>query len=157
MGAGIAQRLLAGSHAVAGFDLSPANVEQIVQKGATGARSLEDLVGRLAPPRTLWVMVPHGAPTQSTITTLLPLLTAGDIVVDGGNSHYTDSIVLAAQCRERGVHLLDVGVSGGVWGLAEGFNLMIGGPPEALTIGRRSVAGSATEKSPCMMLMNWRK
>jgi 6-phosphogluconate dehydrogenase len=131
MGAGIAQRLLAAHRQIVGFDLSAANVERIVQSGATGARSLEDLIGQLTPPRTLWVMVPHGAPTRTTIETLLPLLAPDDIIIDGGNSHYTDSIALAALCREHGVHFLDVGVSGGVWGLSEGFNLMIGGPPEA--------------------------
>ena len=133
MGAGIAQRLLAANHQIVGFDLSTANVERIVQSGALGARGLDDLIGRLTPPRTVWVMVPHGAPTRTTVQTVLPLLADDDIVIDGGNSHFTDSIALAAQCRGRGVHFLDVGVSGGVWGLAEGFNLMIGGPREAFT------------------------
>jgi 6-phosphogluconate dehydrogenase len=133
MGAGIAQRLLRGHHAVVGFDVTRAQVEQIVQTGAAGARSVEDLLGQLTPPRTVWVMVPHGAPTLTTIETLLPLLTPDDIVVDGGNSRYTDSMAHAARCREHGVHFLDVGVSGGVWGFTEGFNLMIGGPREAFS------------------------
>jgi 6-phosphogluconate dehydrogenase len=131
MGAGMAQRLLRAQHAVVGFDMSRAQVEQIVETGAAGARSLQDLASQLAPPRAVWVMVPHGDPTRTTIEALLPLLNPDDVVIDGGNSRYTDSIAHATRCREQGVHFLDVGVSGGVWGLAEGFNLMIGGPPEA--------------------------
>jgi 6-phosphogluconate dehydrogenase len=131
MGAGIASRLLHQNHAIVGFDMSGSRVEEIVRAGAAGARSLPELVGQLAPPRTLWVMVPHGDPTRTTIEALLPLLTRGDIVIDGGNSRYTDSVAHAARCQEQGVHFLDVGVSGGVWGAAEGFNLMIGGPKEA--------------------------
>ncbi|MGE0703822.1 MAG: phosphogluconate dehydrogenase (NAD(+)-dependent, decarboxylating) [Vicinamibacterales bacterium] len=130
MGAGIAKRLIQANHAIVGFDVSRAHVDQVVETGAAGARSLEDLVRQLHPPRTVWVMVPHGAPTQTTIEELLPRLTREDIVIDGGNSRYTDSIAHAARCQEHGVHFLDVGVSGGVWGLAEGFNLMIGGPHE---------------------------
>lgn len=133
MGAGIAKRLLQADHAIVGFDMARAHVEQIVQTGAAGARSLQDLVSQLAPSRTVWLMVPHGAPTRTTIEELLPLLTPEDIVIDGGNSRYTDSVAHAARCREHGVHFLDVGVSGGVWGLAEGFNLMIGGPYEAFS------------------------
>jgi 6-phosphogluconate dehydrogenase len=131
MGAGMAQRLLRDRHEVVGFDRSKAQVEQIVEAGAAGAPSLDDLVRQLAAPRIVWVMVPHGAPTHTTIEALLPLLTPDDIVIDGGNSRYTESMAHAAACRERGVHFLDAGVSGGVWGLSEGFNLMIGGPPEA--------------------------
>ena len=133
MGAGIARRLLHERHTIAGFDMSAARVEQIVAAGASGAPSLGALVGQLAPPRALWVMVPHGTPTRSTIEELLPLLAPDDIVIDGGNSRYTDSVAHAARCRERGVHFLDVGVSGGVWGETEGFNLMVGGPPEAFS------------------------
>ena len=131
MGSGIAGRLLQARQAIVGFDVSRAQVEQMVQTGAAGARSIQDLVGQLAPPRAVWVMVPHGGPTRTTIEELLPLLAPEDIVIDGGNSRYTDSVAHAARCREHGVHFLDVGVSGGVWGLAEGFNLMIGGPDEA--------------------------
>ena len=131
MGAGLAGRLLAGGHDVAGFDLSREHVRELVDAGGTGADSPEDLIERLVPPRAVWVMVPHGAPTRQTIETMLPLLDAGDIVVDGGNSHFPDSVAHAARCAEHDVHFLDVGVSGGVWGEAEGFNLMIGGPREA--------------------------
>ena len=131
MGAGIANRLLQAHHAVVGFDMSRAQVEQIVETGAAGARSLQDLASQLAPPRAVWVMVPHGVPTRTTIEELLPMLTPDDVIIDGGNSRYTDSVAHATRCREHGVHFLDVGVSGGVWGLAEGFNLMIGGPQDA--------------------------
>lgn len=131
MGAGIASRLLRKGHAITGFDVSHEAVAQIVRAGATAAESLQDVVGKLAPPRTVWVMVPHGEPTRKTIEQLLPLLTPGDVVIDGGNSRYTDSIAHAERCREHGLRFLDIGVSGGVWGAAEGFNLMIGGPREA--------------------------
>jgi 6-phosphogluconate dehydrogenase len=128
MGGGLAQRLLGGGHGVTGFDLSPDDVRQLVQSGGTGAHSVQDLVAQLESPRAIWVMVPHGAPTRTTVETLLPLLTAGDIIVEGGNSHFPDSVLLAERCRELGVHFMDVGVSGGVWGAEHGFNLMIGGP-----------------------------
>ena len=128
MGSGIGERLRARGHTIVGFDVSRDLVAQLVKTGAVGAQSLGDLVAQLAPPRAVWVMVPHGAPTQQTLETLLPLLTPGDIVVDGGNSHYTESMKHAARYAERDVLLLDVGVSGGVWGAREGFNLMVGGP-----------------------------
>jgi len=131
MGGGIAQRLLRDDHAVVAFDRSPAQVDAIARTGAVGARSLQDVVGQLAAPRAVWVMVPHGEPTRQVVEELLPMLTPDDVIVDGGNSHFTGSIAHAAGCGRRGVHFLDVGVSGGVWGLAEGFNLMIGGPKEA--------------------------
>jgi 6-phosphogluconate dehydrogenase len=130
MGAGLAGRLIERGHSIIGFDLSSADVVRLVRRGGTGAQSLEDLVARLALPRIVWVMVPHGVPTHDTIETLLPLLSPDDVVVDGGNSNYRDSIAHAAHCAEQGVHFLDVGVSGGVWGEKEGFNLMIGGAHE---------------------------
>ena len=131
MGNGLARRLLGAGHEIVGFDLAAANVEQLVGAGGVGARSLDDLVAQLAPPRAVWVMVPHGAPTRQTVEALLPLLSPDDVLVDGGNSHFPDAVMHAERCRERGLHFLDVGVSGGVWGEKEGFNLMIGGPPEA--------------------------
>jgi 6-phosphogluconate dehydrogenase len=131
MGAGLAARLRDHGPAVVGFDLSAESVAQLVRAGGAEAQSLEDLVGQLTPPRALWVMVPHGAPTRQTIDALLPLLAPGDILVDGGNSHYPDAIEHAARCSERGVHFLDIGVSGGIWGETRGFNLMVGGPREA--------------------------
>jgi 6-phosphogluconate dehydrogenase len=93
---------------------------------------LEDLVRQLRSPRAVWVMVPHGEPTRKTIDALLPLLQRDDILIDGGNSRYLDSMAAGARSEERGVHFLDAGVSGGVWGLAEGYCLMVGGPKRAV-------------------------
>ena len=131
MGAGLAGRLRDGGHDVVGFDLSPENVERLVRSGSTGAGSIRELVAKLAPPRAVWVMVPHGAPTRQTVESLLPLMSKGDLLVDGGNSHFPESVAHGKLCAGHGVHFLDVGVSGGVWGQKEGFNLMIGGPKEA--------------------------
>jgi 6-phosphogluconate dehydrogenase len=103
-----------------------------VDAGAAPARSLDDLVRQLDAPRAVWVMLPHGDPTAQAVASLLERLQPDDVLVDGGNSRFTDSVTHAARCRERGVHFLDVGVSGGVWGAKDGFNLMIGGPDEAV-------------------------
>jgi 6-phosphogluconate dehydrogenase len=131
MGAGVAGRLLERQHPVVGYDTSSARIEQLERARGSGARSLPDLVAQLAAPRAVWIMVPHGAPTHQTIETLIPLLTPDDVVIDGGNSRYVDSMAHAARCQSHGLHFLDVGVSGGVWGQKEGFNLMIGGPKGA--------------------------
>lgn len=131
MGAGMARRLLERGHEVAGFDLSGANVARLVEAGGSGAGSLEELVDALEPPRHLWVMVPHGGPTRETIRALLDRLEPGDVIVDGGNSRFTASLEHGRMCAERDVLFLDAGVSGGVWGEREGFNLMVGGPEEA--------------------------
>ena len=133
MGAGLAARLLERGHRVIGYDLSPANVEAFMNDGGTGATSLEDLVAQLDAPRVLWVMVPHGAPTRDTIEKVLTLLSADDVLVDGGNSNFRESMRHAARCAQHGVHFLDVGVSGGVWGEREGFNLMVGGAHDTYT------------------------
>ena len=132
MGTGLVERLLDRGHSIVAYDTSRDRVEQLASAGARGAESLDDLVAQLAAPRALWVMVPHGEPTTLTVQALLSLLKPADIVIDGGNSRYTDSQALAASCRDRGVHFLDIGVSGGVWGADQGFNLMIGGPGEAV-------------------------
>jgi 6-phosphogluconate dehydrogenase len=131
MGRGLAGRLLQHGHEVVGYDLSAAEVEHLTESGGSGADSLEELVRQLSPPRAVWVMVPQGSPTTQTVRALIPLLDRGDVLVDGGNSRYTDSVAHARECDEHGIHFLDVGVSGGVWGATEGFNLMIGGPREA--------------------------
>jgi 6-phosphogluconate dehydrogenase len=127
MGNGLAERLQRAGHSVIGYDLSPENVARLVEIGGAGASSLRDLGAQLAPPRAVWVMVPHGPPTRATIEALLTELDPGDVLVDGGNSHFPESMAHAALCRDRGVDFLDVGVSGGVWGAERGFNLMIGG------------------------------
>lgn len=133
MGAGMAARLMASGHDVSGFDLSADNRKLLDAAGGTSVATLEDLVAGLSAPRIVWVMVPHGAPTEETIATLIPLLSPGDVLVDGGNSHYPGSIAHGAACEAHGLTFLDVGVSGGVWGEREGFNLMIGGPADGFT------------------------
>lgn len=122
MGGNMAERLTKGGHEVVGYDRSP--------ESARSVDSLEALVGALAAPRVVWVMVPAGAPTRETIASLAGLLSEGDIVVDGGNSKYTDDSESAAVLAQTGVHFVDVGVSGGVWGLTEGYALMAGGSVE---------------------------
>ena len=130
MGANMTQRLMASGHDVVGYDLSPQSIEKVVAFGASGATSLEDLVAQLPPRRVVWVMVPHGAPVDSTIEALRPLLTADDVIVDGGNSRYRETVRRHAECQAAGHHLVDVGTSGGVWGLEEGYSMMIGGDLE---------------------------
>ena len=127
MGANMALRLMRGGHEIVAYDPNPEAVSAMRAKGASGVASLEDLVDRLAPPRAIWVMAPAGDPTETTIRALSDLLSAGDIVVDGGNAFYKDSIRRAKQLNEKGIRFLDVGASGGVWGLEEGYCLMVGG------------------------------
>jgi 6-phosphogluconate dehydrogenase len=130
MGSAMVQRLVKGKHQIVGYDQSPESVGQIQQHGAKGAKSIQDLVKQLSQPRVVWVMVPQGEPTESIIGALVALLSKDDVVIDGGNSYYRDSIRRAAMLKERGLHFIDVGTSGGIWGLAEGYSLMIGGDPE---------------------------
>ena len=130
MGANMARRLLrSGQHDVTGFDIHPENVEDVKGEGAGGADSLEALVDALDPPRACWMMVPAGDPVDQTLDDLLPLLDEGDIVVDGGNSNYQDTLARAERIHSEydGLHYADAGVSGGVWGLDEGYSLMVGG------------------------------
>ena len=131
MGGNMVQRLLLGGHKIAAYDREPEAVPAAVEGDAVGASSIRDLVDRLAPPRAVWVMVPDGDPTENAVADLADALSPGDLVVDGGNSNYKDGIRRAAQLKERGLSFLDVGTSGGVWGLKEGYSLMIGGDPEA--------------------------
>ena len=132
MGANMAARLKRGGHRVAGFDPGAAAREAAQQAhGLETFDSLAALVAALPAPRALWLMVPAGAAVDATLDALGPLLRAGDIVVDGGNSNYKDSQRRAAQCRGSGIHFLDCGTSGGVWGLAEGYSLMVGGEESA--------------------------
>jgi 6-phosphogluconate dehydrogenase len=132
MGANMAQRLLRGGHRVVGYDPAAAARRVLEEKGAETADSLELLVGKLATPRTLWMMVPAGEVTDATITALQPLLTAGDTLIDGGNSNYHDTQRRAAALAPRGIEYVDSGTSGGIWGLAEGYSLMIGGSETAV-------------------------
>jgi 6-phosphogluconate dehydrogenase len=127
MGANMAQRLVRGGHRVVGYDPAEAARAGLAQKGADTAVSLEALVGTLKSPRVIWLMVPAGAITDSTITSLLPLLAAGDTIIDGGNSNYRDTQRHAKMVAPQGVNFVDSGTSGGIWGLTEGYSLMIGG------------------------------
>lgn len=127
MGANMATRLLRGGHEVVAFDLNEAAIQAAEAAGAVGARTLDEVAARLPAPRVAWVMVPSGSPTEATVNALAERFSPGDIIVDGGNSNYKDSMRRAAALRERGLHFVDVGTSGGVWGLTEGYSLMIGG------------------------------
>ena len=128
MGANMVRRLMKGGHHCVVFDKNHASVNQLQKEGATGAASLADFVRQLAPPRAVWMMVP-AAVVDDTLAELTPLLAKDDTAIDGGNSNYTDDIRRAQQLQARGLHYIDVGVSGGVWGLERGYCLMIGGEP----------------------------
>jgi 6-phosphogluconate dehydrogenase len=127
MGAGMSLRLLEGGHQVMVYDRSADAVAALAGKGATGASSLEDLGQKLKAPRVFWLMIPAGAPVDDTIQRLQDTVSPGDIIVDGGNSNYKDSIRRADDLRTKQIEFLDVGVSGGIWGLKVGFCLMVGG------------------------------
>jgi len=132
MGANMTERLTRAGHDVVGFDLNTDAVDRIRSFGATGASSLADLVAQLEAPRAIWIMVPHGPPVDSTIAALLPLISPGDTIIDGGNSYFKETQRRAEQCAASGHHYVDVGTSGGVWGLAEGYSMMVGGEKEAV-------------------------
>jgi 6-phosphogluconate dehydrogenase len=131
MGGNMGVRLVRGGHQVVGYARSEGTRAEARDRGVDSVASLEALVQALEPPRAVWCMVPAGDPTESTVAELGRLADPGDLVVDGGNSNYRDSIRRAASLGERGVAFVDAGVSGGVWGLAEGYCLMLGGPPQA--------------------------
>jgi 6-phosphogluconate dehydrogenase len=132
MGGNMTTRLLAGGHEVVVHDLNPDAVAQAVRGGARGAATLEQLVASLAAPRAVWVMVPSGDPTEATVTALAAQLSPGDVIIDGGNSNYHDSERRHATLAAQGIDFVDVGTSGGVWGLAEGYSMMVGGRAEAV-------------------------
>ncbi len=133
MGANMARRLARGGLQVVGFDRAPATRDDLAREpGISAAASLEALVAALAPSRAIWLMLPSGAPTESTLDTLAGLLAPGDLIADGANAHYKDSQRHAATFAAQGVDFVDVGVSGGVWGIENGYGLMIGGTPGAV-------------------------
>ncbi|HXB55623.1 MAG TPA: decarboxylating 6-phosphogluconate dehydrogenase [Vicinamibacteria bacterium] len=163
MGANMVRRLLKGGHECVVFDRDPANVKRLAGEGATGANSLDDFVAKLKPPRAAWLMVPAAA-VEATLTDLAGRLQKGDIIIDGGNSYYIDDIRRARELTARGLHYLDVGTSGGVWGLERGYCQMIGGETDVVrrldpifktlapgrggidrTAGREKVGGTAEE------------
>jgi 6-phosphogluconate dehydrogenase len=132
MGANMTTRLLKGGHTVVVTDLNAEAIALAASGGALPAADLRQLVAQLPLPRHVWVMVPHGAPTHNTINALAELLTHGDTIIDGGNSNYKESQRRAAELAAKGLHFVDVGTSGGVWGLENGYSMMIGGPPDAV-------------------------
>lgn len=132
MGANMTRRLMRGGHQLVVSDLSPDAVKQVAGEGATGSTSLDDLVGKLTAPRAAWVMVPSGDATEKTVQTLLSRMQSGDTIIDGGNSYFKDDVRRAEMCAAKGVHYVDVGTSGGVWGLERGYCMMVGGPKEAV-------------------------
>ncbi|MCX5516491.1 6-phosphogluconate dehydrogenase (decarboxylating) [Kaistia algarum] len=133
MGANIARRLMRDGHMTVVYDRSAEAVAAVVADGGAGASGLEDFVAKLAKPRAIWVMLPAGGPTEGTITELASLLEAGDIIIDGGNSFYKDDIRRAKTLSGKGLHYVDVGTSGGVWGLERGYCMMIGGEADIVT------------------------
>ncbi len=127
MGGNMTVRLVQGGHKVVGYARTPAVVDAVVQQGATGSSSLADLVRQLRAPRVVWLMIPSGDPVDQTLAQLRPLLSPGDLIVDGGNSYYRDSLRRSALVTSWGFHFVDVGTSGGIWGLEEGYSMMVGG------------------------------
>lgn len=132
MGAGMVRRLMPGGHTCVVYDIDPDNVQRLSREGAIGAASLDDLVAKLDPPRAAWVMVPAGEVTERAVLDLAARLAPGDIIIDGGNGYYKDDVRRAQMLAERGIHYLDVGTSGGVWGAERGYCLMIGGEQSAV-------------------------
>jgi 6-phosphogluconate dehydrogenase len=132
MGANMTLRLMRGGHQLVVSDRSQDAVKKVEGEGAGGSSSLEDLVGKLKAPRAVWVMVPSGDATEQTVQTLAKLMQAGDTIIDGGNSYFKDDVRRSSQFKAKGIHYVDVGTSGGVWGLERGYCMMIGGADEAV-------------------------
>ncbi len=164
MGANMTRRLMRGGHQMVVSDLSPDAVKQLAGEGAVASSSLDDLVSKLTPPRAAWIMVPAGDPTDKTVLALLDRMQPGDSIIDGGNSYFKDDVRRSKICATKGVHYIDVGTSGGVWGLERGYCMMIGGPKKAVqrldpifktlapgrgdiprTPGRETIAGTAED------------
>lgn len=131
MGGSMARRLVQGGHQLVVYDRNPEAVQAQIALGARGAGDLAELCARLSAPRVVWIMVPAGAATQDTVDALAPRLATGDTIIDGGNSNFRDTLRRAEQLRRTGIELVDAGTSGGIWGLAHGYCLMIGGSPNA--------------------------
>ncbi|WP_207838662.1 NAD(P)-binding domain-containing protein, partial [Pseudomonas sp. 43(2021)] len=132
MGGNIARRLMLNGHTTVVYDRNTAFIDNLVAEGSTGVADLPALVAGLDKPRAVWVMLPAGAPTEDTINTLSELLEPGDTIIDGGNTNYKDDIRRAKTLNEKGLHYIDVGTSGGVWGLERGYCMMIGGDAETV-------------------------
>ena len=134
MGANMTRRLMRGGHEVVVTDLSAENVKRAAGEGAIASASLDDFVSKLGKPRVAWLMVPAGEPTEQTVQSLSQRMQASDILIDGGNSYFKDDVRRSKQLREKGIHYVDVGTSGGVWGIDRGYCMMIGGPKEAVQL-----------------------
>ncbi len=134
MGGNMSERLMKGGHEVVVFDRTPAAVQRYVSLGATPAASVTEITTKLKSPRIVWIMVPAGKPVDDTIASLLPGMSKGDVIIDGGNSNFHDTMRRAAELQGKGMHLVDSGTSGGIWGLANGYCLMIGASREAFTL-----------------------
>ncbi len=157
MGANMVRRLMRGGHTCVVFDVNPENVKALEAEGAAGAYTLEEFAQKLSAPRAAWVMVPAGEATEKTVGTLGELFQPGDAIIDGGNSYFKDDVRRAKLLAARGIHYVDAGTSGGVWGLERGYCLMIGGPKEAfdrleplfrtLAPGSGNVARTATRET----------
>ena len=132
MGANMTRRLMRGGHQLVVSDLSADAVKGLAGEGATGSSSLDDLIANLTPPRAIWIMVPAGGPTEATVQKLAQHLQPGDAIIDGGNSYFKDDVRRANELKPKSIHYIDVGTSGGVWGLDRGYCMMIGGPDEAV-------------------------
>ncbi len=164
MGANMTRRMLRGGHELVVSDRSPDPVKELVGEGALGSASLDEFVGKLKAPRAAWIMVPAGDPTETTVQALADRMQSGDTIIDGGNSYFKDDIRRAGQLKAKGINYVDVGTSGGVWGIDRGYCMMIGGPKEAVqrldsifktlapgrgdigrTPGREKVTGSTAE------------
>lgn len=128
MGANMVRRLMRGGHECVVWDVSADNIKKLAGEGATGADSLDDLIAKLTKPRAIWLMVPAGDPTEKTVNNLAARLDSGDIIIDGGNSYFKDDARRAGELKDKGINYVDVGTSGGVWGLERGYCMMIGGP-----------------------------
>jgi 6-phosphogluconate dehydrogenase len=132
MGGFMTERLIRGGHRVIGFDRDPAVVQKLAEKGAVSANSLDNIISQLKPPRAIWLMVPAGDPVDQTIAALVPHLAPGDTIIDGGNSYYKDSVRRAAALAPKKINFVDCGTSGGVWGITEGYSMMVGGDADVV-------------------------
>ena len=132
MGASMSKRLLLDGHQIVAYDINTDPILEAEKRGAIAAYSLDDVVAKVVPPRVIWIMVPDGPPIESTVQALAGRLDKGDIVIDGGNSNYKNSLRRGEILRQKGIYLVDVGTSGGVWGLEEGYSMMVGGDDEAV-------------------------
>jgi 6-phosphogluconate dehydrogenase len=132
MGANMVRRLMRGGHECVVWDVNPDNVKQLTDEGATGAQSLDDFLSKLSQPQAVWIMVPAGNPTEKTVVDLAARMAAKDIIIDGGNSYFKDDARRSRALHDKGIDYVDVGTSGGVWGLERGYCMMIGGPEETV-------------------------